>query len=486
MIFYYFQKLIHKLSDFFWGMTRTGLVFSSDSASFINMEEESKTSLTVKEEARDDDDHSSIWTSFVFPGLLFMLSPHFIMLLWYINFYHAGSLQAFGKEVSADGLLSVLLRTWVVQWEHVPLAAYYLSIFILLQWTLSILLPGRAIKGPPTAEGECPTYKCNGMACFLVTLIIFLFASFHYSLLRPAWFYDHFGALLICLNIFGCCLSSILYIKAALNGSKSNGNVVLDYFWGRELNPRLFGCDVKVFTNCRMGMTLWALLILCFAHKQYEKYDVLSDSMTVSLSLQLIYILKFFHWYAGYFSSIDIAHDRAGYYICWGCTVWVPGLYTSVVFYLAEHANMLEIPVAAVLLAIGLAGIIVTMSADEQKQILRQTSGDCYIWGKRAEYITANYSLDGQEPKRQRSLLLISGWWGCSRHFHYLTEWTAALAWSLPALFVHVLPYSYVIFLAILLLHRTYRTETRCARKYGYDWEEYCKRVPYVLIPHLF
>lgn len=29
-------------------------------------------------------------------------------------------------------------------------------------------------------------------------------------------------------------------------------------------------------------------------------------------------------WETGYLSTIDIMHDRAGYYICWGCLVWVP------------------------------------------------------------------------------------------------------------------------------------------------------------------
>ena len=27
-------------------------------------------------------------------------------------------------------------------------------------------------------------------------------------------------------------------------------------------------------------------------------------------------------------------HDRAGYYICWGCLVWVPSVYTSPALFL--------------------------------------------------------------------------------------------------------------------------------------------------------
>ena len=41
----------------------------------------------------------------------------------------------------------------------------------------------------------------------------------------------------------------------------------------------------------------------------------------VSVILQLTYITKFFHWEMGYMNSMDIQHDRAGFYLCWGCLV---------------------------------------------------------------------------------------------------------------------------------------------------------------------
>ncbi len=44
-----------------------------------------------------------------------------------------------------------------------------------------------------------------------------------------------------------------------------------------------------------------------------------------------------------------------------------------------------------------------------------------------------------------------AGWWGLARHFHYLPEIIAALLWTVPALFTHVLPYFYVTFLTLLL-----------------------------------
>ena len=42
-----------------------------------------------------------------------------------------------------------------------------------------------------------------------------------------------------------------------------------------------------------------------------------------------VYCFKFFMWETGYWKTMDIAHDRAGYYLCWGCLNWVPAIYTS-------------------------------------------------------------------------------------------------------------------------------------------------------------
>jgi len=81
--------------------------------------------------------------------------------------------------------------------------------------------------------------------------------------------------------------------------------------------------------------------------------------------------------------------------------------------------------------------------------------------------------------------LLASGWWGLSRHFHYVPELLGAFFWTLPVLFENVLPYFYMIFLTILLFDRAFRDDKRCAAKYGSDWEAYRRAVPYRIIPGL-
>ena len=83
----------------------------------------------------------------------------------------------------------------------------------------------------------------------------------------------------------------------------------------------------------------------------------------------------------------------------------------------------------------------------------------------------AKYRTEKDEEKT--SLLLVSGWWGVSRHFHYLPEIAAAFFWTSPAGFTHFMPYFYVVFLTFLLLDRSYRDDKRCEKKYGKYWLEY-------------
>ena len=74
-------------------------------------------------------------------------------------------------------------------------------------------------------------------------------------------------------------------------------------------------------------------------------------------------------WETGYWRSMDIMHDRAGYYICWGCLVWVPAVYTSPALYLTMHGvQTLSAPLAVTIAAIGAAAIYINYDSDRQRQ----------------------------------------------------------------------------------------------------------------------
>lgn len=418
------------------------------------------------------------------PLFLILACPPTVILFWYANTSLGGSLQNLFQEFIDQGFFATLYKVWSPIFFGSKKAWSILAIFAASQLLFMKILPGKTFVGPITPKGNRPIYKANGPFAYVLTLALFILGAYPLQLFSPTIIYDNFGPILGALNIFSLFFCLFLWIKGiafpSCTDAGSTGRPLFDYYWGTELYPRILNWDIKQFTNCRFGMMSWALVILSFAAKQQELYG-LSDSMMVAVALQLIYITKFFFWETGYLGSLDIMHDRAGFYICWGCLVWVPGIYTSATCYLIHHPNHLGLPLALLIFTVGATAIMVNYFADRQRQRVRATNGQCLIWGRPPVVKVAKYQLENGTTNQ--SLLLLSGWWGITRHFHYIPELIGAFCWTLPALFSNFLPWFYVIFLTILLVHRAFRDDERCARKYGIYWDEYCSSVPYKLIP---
>lgn len=416
------------------------------------------------------------------PLTLMLLCPSLLLLLWHSNLQWGGSLTPLWSWDTP----SLLSRLWIRHGLGSATAWTWIFSFMGLQLVLMRLLPGELVEGAASPSGYTPKYRNNGLLCFLTTLLLYGLVVYGLGLISPLLVYEEFGSFLGALNILALGLCVFLYLKALTSGERPtrHSSRVFQFYWGSELHPRLLGWDIKQFTNCRFGMSSWFLLNCCFAYEQWELYGFLSDSMLVCVGLQALYILKFYVWEAGYLRSLDIMHDRAGFYICWGCLVWVPGFYTLPAQYLITHPVSLGLPLSLLLFGVGMACIGVNYDADRQRKLARDTDGHCTIWGRPARCLEVFY--ENQAGESQKSLLLLSGWWGVARHFHYLPELGAALCWSLPALFHHLTPYLYVLFLAVLLLERAHRDDLRCRTKYGSHWDLYCEQVKFLIIPGLW
>lgn len=420
----------------------------------------------------------------VVPLSLITVCPPTAMLLWHTHADLHGSLGALVSEISTEGLFGVLARVWGPVLFGTARAWRILAAFWALELVFMRVLPGKRFEGPITPAGEVPVYKANGVAAFSLTMALFAGATFGLGLFRASMVYDELGGILGALNLSSLVFCLALYLKGRFAPSSGDhgrtGNFVFDYYWGTELYPRVLGWDVKMFTNCRFGMMAWPILLVSYAAKQHELYG-LSDSMLVAVAIQLVYVAKFFWWETGYLRSLDIMHDRAGFYICWGCLVWVPSVYTSSTLFLVHHPNHLGTPLALAIFALGVVAVFTNYLADEQRQRVRASGGKTLVWGKPPVIVVGHYTTAKGEAKE--SLLLASGFWGIARHFHYVPEVLAAFFWTVPALFSGVLAYFYVIFLTVLLTDRAFRDDNRCAMKYGADWDEYKRRVPYKIVP---
>ena len=67
-----------------------------------------------------------------------------------------------------------------------------------------------------------------------------------------------------------------------------------EFYRGMEIHPRLFGVDIKQWTNCRVGMMSWQVLIVAYLMAAARINGDLNTGHIVNVLLQTIYIAKFF------------------------------------------------------------------------------------------------------------------------------------------------------------------------------------------------
>lgn len=414
------------------------------------------------------------------PAALMLTTPFLATLMWIAVAEYHGSIA----EMIAAGPAEWWARAPTPTWTAVGIVSVWIAFqALLLRW-----LPGRRFLGPVTPAGVQPVFKLNGVAAWVITHGLIFGVLWPAGLLRPGALYDHYGAVLSLMTIaaFGFCV--FLYWKGRRYPTSPDtvytGNLLFDFFQGIDLHPRLFGMNLKQLINCRVSMMGWSVVFCACAAAQLERHGEVSSSMLASVAVLVLYLFKFFWWEGGYFHSLDIMHDRFGYYICWGVLAWVPSMYCIPALWLVDHPIAISGWAALAIVAFGALSIWINYDADAQRQRVRATGGVTTVWGKAPETMTARYvTADGEQ---RTSLLLLSGWWGVARHFHYVPELALAAAWTLPVGFTHALPWAYWIFLFFLLMDRSIRDEKRCANKYGDDWLVYCQRVRWRVFPGIF
>jgi len=363
----------------------------------------------------------------------------------------------------------------------------WLAVAIFFLWGyLSLIVPSKVFLGPMTPAGDVPRYSANGVQFYLVSLLSYLLLVYLQPEL-PIQIYKNFAEIISSLNIFSLLFCVVLLIKGHYRPEVPEGSLdkplPYQFYAGIELHPRMFGVDIKQWTNCRVGMLGWALLSLNFALVSNQVNGPKLAPMVNALLIN-IYLFKFFVWETGYFNTIDITLDRAGYYICWGCLTWVQVFYTFSSFFLVAHAPLVSDGAAFGILLFGFISIILNYATDRQKERFKETNGECIIWGRKAKFVQVEYKT--HDGKKKKSKLLTSGFWGLARHLNYVFELLLALSWSLPSLGHGILPFAYFGFLLILLVHRVFRDEEKCSGKYGAGWKTYCEQVPSRMIPGIF
>ena len=360
-------------------------------------------------------------------------------------------------------------------------AAVLYAAWFAFQALLQQYAPGRRVWGSELPNGDRLPYRMNGLFSLLATLVV-VFILHASGLVSIRVLYDEFGALISVITIFVFLFSLFLYGYGKRHGQARHlsGKAVHDFWMGTGHNPRVppgpEGLDLKIFCEARPGLILWVLLNTSFMYVQYERYGFVSTSMILVWLFQMFYIVDYFWNEEAILTTMDIKHENFGFMLAFGDLVWVPMTYSLQAHYLIDRVHSLPWWGAALIVAINMLGLYIFRAVNLQKHGFRKDPENARIWGKKVEYLQT----------AQGSKLLLSGFWGWSRHFNYVGDILMALSWSLPCLFESALPYFYPVYFAILLIHRERRDHGFCAKKYGRDWDRYCERVRWRIIPGLY
>ncbi|CAI7788074.1 unnamed protein product [Closterium sp. NIES-53] len=392
-----------------------------------------------------------------------------------------------------------------------------LSAYVAFLIVAGAILPGKVFPGTALSDGTRLHYKCNGFRVLLLLLALLGYGvlSGHLSATIVA---DLAGELFATTFAFTVFLSLALYLAGVFSTNakssslkpKFHGNFISDFIYGVQLNPSVFGLDLKFFC-LRPAMMGWLLINLSIAAKQHELLlklpdtshaitlaslnltailpaSIASSSITtlplITLPMFLyqiftaIYVLDYF-WFEEYMTSTwDIIAENFGFMLVFGDLIWIPFTFSVQAWWLLAHgtarnsiAATVSLPFAITTVAVFVVGYAVFRGANRQKHIFKHDP-TAKIWGK--------------TPRVVGSRLLVSGYWGIARHCNYLGDLMLALSYSLPCAFYSLCPYFYPIYLLILLLWRERRDEARCRAKYTEVWKEYCRIVPWRIVPFVY
>lgn len=349
--------------------------------------------------------------------------------------------------------------------------------WIVLQVIIYMLPIGKVVQGRVLADGTSLDYRMNGF--FALMLSVIGFGACIYFKVNVTLVYDTFIGIITATIVWSVIVSVTVYVmaqsqKKGLSPGGNTGNVIYDFFMGHQLNPRWGKFDFKLFFEIRPGLIGWVMINFCMAAKEHYKYGELSTAMILVCVFQFIYVADCLFYESAMLTTMDITTEGFGFMLAFGDISWVPVMYSLQARYLVDNPVKLPWTTTAAIVILFVIGYAIFRGSNSEKDRFRTDPHS-------DEFQDAETILTSSGRR-----LLASGWWGQLRHPNYLGDIIMAFAWTFPCGLSNAIPFFYPIQLIITLVHREFRDEASNRRKYGASWDEYCRRVPYRILPKIF
>lgn len=341
---------------------------------------------------------------------------------------------------------------------------------------LHAAVPGRWVTGYVThpETGEKLRYRLNGLRVLGLSLVLWALAC-RAGLLAWDDFWLHRWEMLVGANALGLLFTLAIVLPAPKRPDKS---LMVELYEGRWPNPQWFGglLDAKMVLYL-VGAILLELNVLSFAaHHLALHGDDPSPGVFLYVGLFSFFVTEYLNFEEVHLYTYDFMAERVGFKLGWGCLVFYPFFYPVGLWALAEAPNP-HTPAALLVLyaAVFFSGWMLSRGANLQK------------FHFKLDPARRTFGLDPRAISGGGRHVLSGGFWGLSRHINYLGEILMAtgLALSLGHP-LSIAPWLYPLYYVALLLPRQADDDRRCAERYGALWDEYCRRVPWRIIPYVY
>ncbi|KAI4523276.1 ERG4/ERG24 ergosterol biosynthesis protein [Schizophyllum commune Loenen D] len=421
--------------------------------------------------------------------------PLLMYYLWICLWFYDGKLV---HPTSVDDIGPFLHQMWTHVCVDAYPTAYAWKVYsgnIFLQLFLAYVLPGFRQEGLPVPSlgYRTLTYYCNALSAVYATMVIA--AGLHLSgLFRLTEIIDNYGHIMTVAMIWGFGVSFGMYFIAIGTGTqmRMSGNFLYDVFMGASLNPRIAHIDLKMWAEVRIPWVIVFFTAVSGACKQYEQYGYVTPNMAFMCLATWLYLNACCKAEECIPQTWDMYHEKWGFMVIFWNFAGVPFSYVYSVVYMASHDPSkyhFSTPVYVLLYTTLLLAYYCFDTAMAQKSHFKmQQQGITPDKFRRAfpqlPWNTVENPTYIQTAHGNK--LLTSGFWAYSRKPNYVADWIQSFTWGAIVGTASIIPYFYSVFFIVVLIHRCGRDFERCSRKYGEDWERYCKAVPYKFIPYVY
>ena len=424
-------------------------------------------------------------------GVIITVSHALMLYLWIAWRFHDGAVF-FPAGMSDVGPFCARIWEQIVAHATPSWSTFVIYwAFLVVEGLMAAFIPGLEVKGLPIPSrgGKQLVYRCNGLTAWWLTLAGV--AALHFTGIFPLQtIYDRFGSFMIAAIITANAIALAVYVGARVTGNaeRMSDSVLYDFFVGAWLNPRVGMLDLKMWAEIRVSWLTLFLLTASGAAHQYAAHGAVSSPMIFMIVAHFLYANACMKGEECIPTTWDFFHEKWGWMLVFWNLAGVPFVYCLSSMYIASRPPFeLPIPYAAFCFALLFGAYYVWDTANSQRNRFRMKLNGSYV--KRKAFPQLPWGTL-ENPRHldtvAGSKLLVDGWWRYARKPHYTADVLMALSWGLICGFDHFLPYFYVAFFVVMILHRAGRDIARCRKKYGADWDRYSKEVPYLFIPKVF